>query len=189
MPRQNLPKFSEIRIIGGTCRGRKIKFPELEGLRPTPNRIRETLFNWLAPSIQGANCLDLFAGSGALGFEALSRGAQHALMLDASADICHALMENKNKLGLASAEIVQANFPYPPSILATRPYDIVFLDPPFHCGYVQQALEWLKVNCLPPGALIYIESESRDDVIPLPLDWQILKDKRAGNVRYTLITN
>jgi 16S rRNA (guanine966-N2)-methyltransferase len=177
----------EVRIIGGALRGRKIYFPELPGLRPTPNRVRETLFNWLAPYIQDACCLDLFAGSGALGFEALSRGARYCLLLDSSKEIVESLIENRSRLGVSHFDIFQSTFPYPTSFLKDN-FNMVFIDPPFYKGYVQLAIEWLQnCQCLLSEALIYIESASDEQVITLPENWQLLKDKKAGHVRYSLI--
>jgi 16S rRNA (guanine966-N2)-methyltransferase len=178
----------EVRIIGGRCRGRKIYFPAEEALRPTPNRVRETLFNWLAPYIEEAACLDMFAGSGALSFEAMSRGARYCLLLDSSSRISSALAKNKQTLGFANLDIIHARFPYSFSILDHKLFDIVFLDPPFYKGFVNQAIEWLLLShALNEKALIYIESESKRDRILLPADWQFLKDKEAGMVRYSLI--
>lgn len=186
---KNPPKNSkrgEVRIIAGKCRGRKIYFPNTDDIRPTPNRIRETLFNWLAPYIRGASCLDLFAGSGALSFEAMSRGARYCLLLDSSKDAIHALNENRSLLGLSHIDIHQATFPYPESVFKEN-FDIVFLDPPFHQNYIPQALEWLIHSpYLNEGALIYIESETDNNVINLPNHWVLLKDKQAGHVRYSI---
>ncbi len=180
-------KKSELRIIGGYLRSRRIVFPVIPGLRPTPNRVRETLFNWLAPYIQGAYCLDLFAGSGSLGFEALSRGAGYCLMLDVSIDIINCLKENKALLQIGALDIIQSQFPYPKSIV-DRQFDIIFLDPPFHMNYIQRVVEWLKnCDCLSDNAVIYIETERDSDDFLLPSDWQLVKDKFAGNVRYSLV--
>jgi 16S rRNA (guanine966-N2)-methyltransferase len=180
-------KRNELRIIGGYLRSRKISFPVLPSLRPTPNRVRETVFNWLAPYIEGACCLDLFAGSGSLSFEAISRGASYCLLLDISLDIVHCLNENKSRLQISNLDIIHSQFPYPKKIIYQH-FDIVFLDPPFHQDYVQRALEWLEqCSCLKEGAVIYVESE-RDAAVRLPLHWRLLKDKLSGNVRYSLVT-
>lgn len=182
-------KLGQVRIIGGDLRSRLIQFPSIEDLRPTPNRIRETLFNWLAPHIRGARCLDLFAGSGALGFEAKSRGAKYCLLLDASREIIEALRQNKIQLGLSDIDVFQATFPFDPTITEQQ-FDIVFIDPPFHQNYVQLGLEWLQQHDkLTKQAVIYIESESEANVFELPSEWRMLKDKIAGRVRYSLITN
>lgn len=179
----------QVRIIGGSHRGRIIHFPANHDLRPTPNRIRETLFNWLAQDLAGATCLDLFAGSGALGFEAISRGADYCLMLDQSPEIIKALKENRTTLNFSSQkiEIIQSSFPYSAEI-ANNQFNIVFVDPPFHCGYIAKVVAWLdQSQCLKHQALIYIESEVDNHALSLPDDWQVLKDKRAGQVRYLLV--
>jgi 16S rRNA (guanine966-N2)-methyltransferase len=123
---------SKLRIIGGRWRGRKIRFLPLPGLRPTSDRIRETLFNWLMPTIKDARCLDLFAGSGALSFEALSRGAQSAVMIDQSPQVIAVLQENAALLKINTAEFYCATSPQGLKKLHLTPFDIVFLDPPFH---------------------------------------------------------
>jgi 16S rRNA (guanine966-N2)-methyltransferase len=183
---QRSHKAGQVRIIGGINRRRVIYFPLLPGLRPTPNRIRETLFNWLVPFIEGANCLDLFAGSGALSFEAKSRGAGYCLLLDSSKPITQALIDNIARLKLNNIKVIQAKFPYSQDILCTT-FDIIFVDPPFHKGYVQLALDWLAgIPYLNPRALIYVESEEAN-FFELPENWDLLKSKVAGSVRYSLI--
>jgi 16S rRNA (guanine966-N2)-methyltransferase len=185
MPK-NPSNYSEIRIIGGSLRSRKIVFPIVNELRPTPNRVRETLFNWLAPHIRGARCLDMFAGSGALGFEAISRGAGYCLMLDSSDEIISALKQNQITLKLENISVQKATFPFTLQTI-TEQFDIIFLDPPFQKDYIGRVTTWLKdSNCLRDNALIYIESENNLDVLPVPDDWTKLKEKTAGNVRYSL---
>jgi 16S rRNA (guanine966-N2)-methyltransferase len=184
--RRSTTKHGQIRIIGGKCKGRKIFFPDIPDLRPTPNRIRETLFNWLAPTIQDATCLDLFAGSGALSFEALSRGAGYCLLLDSSKTVMSYLQENQQKLGFNNMEILWASFPYPPHLIKTT-FDIIFIDPPFRLNLLKDIFDWLvSSKCLASGSLIYIESERQMQQIYLPENWRLLKDKWAGNVRYQL---
>ncbi len=181
------PKLGQVRIIGGELRSRIIHFPIIPGLRPTPNRIRETLFNWLTPIIPGACCLDMFAGSGALSFEAKSRGAGYSLLFDASAEIIQALKKNIQKLNIKEIEVFHATFPYHLSS-STKQYDVIFIDPPFHQNYVQLALDWLdQQNILKDHALIYIESEADAEVFNLPSQWRLIKDKKAGLVRYSLV--
>lgn len=174
----------KIRIIGGIWRGRRLQVADRPGLRPTPDRVRETLFNWLAGSIGGARCLDLFAGTGALGFEALSRGARGAVMVEQNRELARRLQTNKAALAAASAEIFQAE------ALAwlggpRDPFDIVFLDPPFHQDYVKKACA-LLVNRghLAPSAYIYTETE-RGVASPAPGLIE-LKQARAGQVEYRL---
>lgn len=178
---------SQIRVIGGRLRGRKIVFPQMVELRPTPNRIRETIFNWLAPYIQQAHCLDLFAGSGALSFEAISRGAGYCLLFDSSADVIQCLLHNRQLFTIDSMDIIQSHFPYPKELIK-RKFDIIFLDPPFHHDMIPAAIEWLlDSDCLNRHALIYIELEADSTQITLPINWQWIKDERAGQVRYCLI--
>lgn len=187
MPTRQSTKYSEIRIIAGFLRSRKIVFPALPELRPTPNRIRETLFNWLAPHIRGARCLDLFAGSGALSFEALSRGASYCLLLDSCPEIIEALKHNKRQFKLDHLDILRATFPYTLNIPSEK-FDIVFLDPPFKSDYIPRALTWLLQNhYVGTQSLVYVESAKDQDGWSNFSDWQVLKDKVAGGVRYTLL--
>ncbi len=183
MKRPHRPQ--QLRIIGGTWRGRKLRFPEIETLRPTPDRVRETLFNWLAPVIEGARCLDLYAGSGALGLEALSRGAASVVMVDSDASVITRLREHVHTLS-ANAEIIQADTL---AYLASAPpqtFDIVFLDPPFHQGLIAPACVALEKHGWPkPGATIYLEAE-KDYVPQVPVNWRIVKSKQAGQVGYHL---
>lgn len=180
-------KLGELRIIGGTCRSRIITFPQIPGLRPTPNLVRETLFNWLSPYINNAFCLDLFAGSGALGFEALSRGAKYCLFFEADEQAVLALEQNKMKLGFTNVQIIKNVFPFDEKYVSEK-FDIVFLDPPFDSDLVSQALTWLlKSDCLHKNSVVYIESEVKRDVLLDDMCWQILKDKKTGHVRYSLI--
>lgn len=176
----------EIRIIGGLFRGRKIKVPTVPDLRPTPDRVRETLFNWLAPSIAGAYCLDPFAGSGALGFEALSRGAKHVVMIDSALPATQLLKEELKLFRIENAEVYQARVPEGlkrPSQL----WDIVFLDPPFQQNLLLPTCFFLEENhFLANHALIYLEA--KESLVPsdLPAGWTILKSKKAGQVSYHL---
>ena len=181
------PKVSQLRIIGGRWRGRKIAFPPVPGLRPTPDRVRETLFNWLAPDIRQARCLDLFAGSGALGLEALSRGASQVTFVDSHPQVIKQLQQN---IALLQAEeqtdIVQGKFP--DIALAQQAFDIIFLDPPFNQGYIAECFKWIESHNLAKiGTKIYCETEKQLTTLPLPADWQICKNKTAGDVNYTLI--
>ncbi|HVV69682.1 MAG TPA: 16S rRNA (guanine(966)-N(2))-methyltransferase RsmD [Gammaproteobacteria bacterium] len=180
---------SQVRIIGGKWRSRKITFPNVAGLRPTPNRVRETLFNWLAPHIHNAKCLDLFAGSGALGFEALSRGAHSVVMVEQSAQVVAQLHTNAKLLAAeALAEIFCQRIEPQVSILQNRQFDIVFLDPPFHQGWIPLCCQLLEISqCLTPGALIYIEAECELQPLPIPSNWNILRQQKAGQVSYYLI--
>lgn len=176
-----------VRIIGGTWRGRKLTFVEVPGLRPTPDRVRETLFNWLQPHIEGARCLDLFAGSGALGFEALSRGARTAVMLESNTLVVRHLKAQATMLGTHDAHIEHADaLKYLTG--ANQPFDVVFIDPPFAATLWGQAAELLSRNgWLAPNALIYVESPVQGEETSLPEHWETLRDKQAGEVRYRLV--
>jgi len=178
----------ELRLIGGRWRSRKLTFPAVDGVRPTPARTRETLFNWLAPHIEGACCLDLFAGSGALGLEALSRGAAQVTLVDRSRDLSRALRMNLSLLGGDSGEVICNSAEAYLSLKPTRPWDIIFLDPPFRQGWLDQILprlyndEWVK-----PGGWIYAEQESEARLPGMPAGWMLHREKTAGQVRYLLI--
>ena len=174
----------KIRIIGGEWRGRRLAVADRPGLRPTPDRIRETLFNWLAPVVPGARCLDLFAGTGALGFEALSRGARCAVMVEQNKQLAQQLEQTKAVLAPARAEIIHAEAI---TWLANRhePFDIVFLDPPFHQDYVKKAcIPLINKGHLAPAAYVYTETE-QDFPSPAP-GLKALKQARAGQVEYRL---
>lgn len=184
---------NEVRIIGGKWRGRKIKFCDVSGLRPSPDRVRETLFNWLSPYILNARCLDLFAGSGVLGFEALSRGASEVVFVDKNETVIQQLKKNREMFkcdsieihhGTAQKYLEQAN----------KPFDIVFLDPPFYQGLIPVICKLLNnKKLLKSQSLVYLEKEKNnlmtDKEIPLdlPNDWKIIKQKKAGRVLYYLI--
>lgn len=178
----------EIRIIGGLYRGRKIKVPNIPDLRPTPDRVRETLFNWLAPHIQGAYCLDPFAGSGALGFEAVSRGAKHVVMVDQASAVTQLLKEELKLFRIDNAEVYQAKAPEGLKMPA-HSFDIVFLDPPFQQNLLLPTCFFLEEkNCLAKDALIYLEAKETINESDLPPNWKILKSKTAGLVNYHLVT-
>jgi 16S rRNA (guanine966-N2)-methyltransferase len=176
-----------LRIIGGSWRGRRLRFPARAGLRPTPDRVRETLFNWLGGRTPGARCLDLFAGSGALGLEALSRGAAHVTFVEHDAAAAQALRELLAAWGAHDASVVQRDAL---TYLAgsASGFDIAFLDPPFDAGLLSPAARLLEARgWLKPGALIYVECAARDALPPLPAGWALLKAKRAGEVGYHLL--
>lgn len=175
-----------MRIIGGAWRGRLIDFPDAPELRPTPDRVRETLFNWLQALVPGARCLDLYAGSGALGFEAASRGAAQVVMVDADAKVCAELRRQAERLGATQVQVVHATAE---AFLrgAPAPFDLVFLDPPFHRGLLAPALaQLLQHALLKPGARLYLEAEAELGEPPLPAGWRLLRSKRAGEVGYHL---
>jgi 16S rRNA (guanine966-N2)-methyltransferase len=176
-----------VRIIGGKWRSRNLRFISVDGLRPTGSRIRETLFNWLAPSIEGARCLDLFAGSGALCFEVLSRGADCCVAIEANSQAVSELRHNQAQLAANNLEIVSGTCQ---SFLEqgnkAKPYDIIFLDPPFDRQLHKQVSNLLvSGNWLASRTQIYCEFPATD-AHDLPLSWRLVKDKIAGNVRYCL---
>jgi len=176
-----------LRIIGGLYRGRRLPVPAQPGLRPTGDRIRETLFNWLAPVVEGAHCLDLFAGSGALGFEAASRGAAEVVMVERTASVVRILEVNAKRLGALALRVVHADALQWLQGPCDRTFDIVFLDPPFASGLLPPTCELLARHCwLAPRALVYLEAPAQDELPALPGTWELLRHKRAGQVRYAL---
>lgn len=176
----------QIRIIGGLWRGRKLPVPDSEGLRPTTDRVRETLFNWLAADIQQAKCLDCFAGSGALGLEALSRHAGSATLLELERPVAQQLEKNLATLGAKNARVVNTNTL---QFLAQKgePHQLVFIDPPFRKGLLEHTTTLLENNgWLSDEALVYVESEVEHGVPPVPINWQLHREKIAGQVAYRL---
>jgi 16S rRNA (guanine966-N2)-methyltransferase len=179
---------NSVRIIGGIWRGRRVRFPDIPGLRPTPDRVRETLFNWLQNSIVGARCLDLFAGSGALGIEALSRGAGHAVFVEQTPGVCRVLQQSLAALrATANARIMEmgaARYLRTP----VEPFDIVFLDPPFGQNTLAEYIPMIEAGgWLKPAGLLYLENERESGVPTLPPHWELLKSKSAGQVGYHLV--
>ena len=174
-----------LRIIGGKFRGRRLPFPSVEGLRPTKDSVRETLFNWLQRDIQGALCLDLFAGSGALGFEALSRGAAQVVMVDRSHEVVQQLKKNAETLGVDSLDILEADVAEAWPCFSQR-FSIVFLDPPFASDILRVSLERIS-EVITENALIYIEVSEKYILPVLPSHFHILHEKKSGNVVYYLV--
>jgi 16S rRNA (guanine966-N2)-methyltransferase len=178
---------NSVRIIGGTWRGRRVEFPDLPGLRPTPDRVRETLFNWLQHSLAGARCLDLFAGSGALGLEALSRGARQVVFVEQAPAAAENLRAQILRLAAVARTQVMELDAGRYLRAAPQVYDIVFLDPPFGKDALPQYIEQLDSGSwLSDEGLVYLESEKRAGVPPLPAHWELLKSKFAGEVGYHL---
>lgn len=178
---------NEFRIIAGQWRRRRLKFPELPGIRPSPDRVRETLFNWLRDALPGARCLDLFAGSGALGLEALSRGAARVQFVDWEARVIEALRAHLALLRAEGGEVLQAEalaFLGGPA----RPFDIVFLDPPFDSPLLTESLVALdRGGWCSPRALIYMEYPRAAPVaLPLPAGWELIREGHAGRVGFAL---
>lgn len=186
-PSPKATQNNQLRIIAGLWRGRKLSFPDVDGLRPTGDRIRETLFNWLAPEIQGARCLDLFAGSGALGIEALSRGAEVSVLVERDSKAAAQLKANLEILKAGQGRVVNVDAL---GLLqkgnTDAPYHIIFIDPPFQLKLWQSVIDALEAgNWLADNATIYIES-GRDDEYHPPINWQLHRDKHAGAVSYRL---
>ena len=183
MPHKN----AQLRIIGGQWRGRKLNFADDPGVRPTADRVRETLFNWLRIDIEEARCLDLFAGSGALGLEALSRGAKEVVFVDSNSKVINTITAQLKILGAENSQVIkQTAESYLGSVMPT-PFDVVFLDPPFHKEFllpiIKQLIDggWLKNN-----ALLYIEAEKELGEPELPEGWVFHKNKTAGQVSFYL---
>lgn len=178
------------RMIAGLWRGRRLSFPPITGIRPTPDRVRETLFNWLAPVIEGARCLDLFAGSGALGLEALSRGAASASFVDSHPQAIARILEHLSQLQCDRGDTHCGDaFEYLTSSAAAAvgPYDIVFLDPPFDRDDRYRLFEQLaNEKLLAPRAYVYLEMPADRDLPELPAGWQLKHSKTAGQVGYHL---
>jgi len=183
-------KTSSCRIIGGRWRGRKITFDDAPGLRPTTDRVRETVFNWLQPYIHQSFCLDVFAGSGVLGFEALSRGAQNLVFIEQNKKTLNKLKENIGILKADNASIFhQDALIWLQAARCDQKFDLVFLDPPFHGELLAKAATLLvSSGCLAKDAIIYVE-HSIDETITLPENWFCLKEKKAGQVAYKLFEN
>ncbi len=178
-----------LRIIGGQWRGRRLPFTAIEGLRPTPDRVRETLFNWLAPSLHGCRCLDLFAGSGALGLEALSRGAARCQFVERSKVACDNITGHLNTLNADNGNCLRGDALtfLEAERAAHQPYQIAFLDPPFSGNLWQPTCTALEdKQWLESGSLIYIESARRESAPEVPVNWQLYRDKQAGGVRFQL---
>ena len=174
------------RVIGGSFRSRRLSFPDLPGLRPTTDRVRETLFNWLSRDIEGARVLDAFAGSGSLGFEAASRGASFVQFVDAAKEAVRYLDSNVELLG-AAANAEQGDVLSWINNYTGEPFDVLFLDPPFRKGLLSDVLKVLaECSLLSPNALIYIEAEKELGRLDVPPKWQQEKHKEAGQVAYYL---
>lgn len=172
----------KVRIIGGQWRSRLITFPKQPDLRPTPDRIRETLFNWLGQDLEGTQCLDLFAGSGVLGFEAASRGAGHVVMVESSSIVYKSLLINKDKLKAEQVELERMDVS---TFLASdsRQFDVIFLDPPYRRESVPELLAQLSTHLIKSGQ-VYFETESKW----MPGEpWKIRRSGKAGKVNYQLL--
>lgn len=184
---KNFPA-GRLRIVAGIWRSRLLDIADVPGLRPTSTRIRETLFNWLAPGLPGARCLDLCAGTGALGLEALSRGAASAVFVERSALATRMLRANIATLQATGAEVLQMDALDFSQAQASDPFDLVFLDPPFAADMLNDLCRLLSDRkLLASNARIYLELDRDKPEPELPEGWQVLKNKTAGNVRYMLV--
>lgn len=175
--------MNSVRIVGGQWRRRVLRFPDSQGLRPTPDRVRETLFNWLGQDLSGQACLDLFAGSGALGFEAASRGAERVVLVEQSPRVLASLKENAALLGTGGkVEIVRADaLQY--LVSAGSKFDTIFLDPPYNQGWIDRLATYLPTVLNEDGA-IYVEAEYEIDSLG---DWRTVRRGRAGEVNFHLL--
>ncbi|NBI13189.1 16S rRNA (guanine(966)-N(2))-methyltransferase RsmD [[Haemophilus] felis] len=177
----------EVRIIAGLWRGRKLPVLSVQGLRPTGDRVKETLFNWLMPYIVQSCCLDCFAGSGSLGFEALSRQANKVLFIELDKQVANQLKQNLQQLKCTNGEVLNQNTLQWLTAPQPQPqFDVVFVDPPFHFNLAQQALDLLEQHhWLKDGAIVYVETE-KDHVLQLDQNWNLLKEKITGQVHSRL---
>lgn len=178
--------MNQVRIIGGEWKRRLISFEAIDGLRPTPDRVRETLFNWLMWDTAGRQVLDLCAGSGALGFEALSRGAAHCTFIEAHVKQAAQLTQNLLKLQASNALVInkKAEVALP---LLSQTFDLVFLDPPYSLNLWEQLAQLLQPH-LNTNARIYVEADRPLNQLALPVDWQLVKQTKAGQVHAGLYT-
>jgi len=186
--------MGSFRVIGGTWRSRRLTFPAIEGLRPTTDRVKETVFNWLSAYLPDAKALDLFAGSGSLGIEALSRGAKSVTSIEKDQQAATAIQENYKLLAIqenletkvlnTDALTWLSSFD---KTLSNETFDVVFLDPPFRKGLLNDCLNYLERHHLVnKGSIIYLEREKEASDIVIPTSWNLLKEKEAGQVRYQL---
>jgi len=186
---RSLPGASgKLRIIGGEWRSRQLPVLDLPGLRPTTDRVRETLFNWLQNDVPGARCLDLFAGSGALGFEAASRGAVSVTLLELQPTASDQLATNIQRLQAQNLQLIRANALDWLAQYQGEAFDLVFLDPPFASDLLEPAICCLHQHqLLSSDACVYIECDASQPLPELPSGWQLTKQKKAGQVSYYLI--
>lgn len=187
--KQTSKAMGEVRVIAGLWRGRKLSVLNAEGLRPTTDRVKETLFNWLMMDVSNARCLDCFAGSGSLGIEALSRQAQAVVFLEKFANAAQQLKKNLASLKTDKGTVINTDtLTYLSQKNSTEPFEIIFIDPPFHHNFVPQVLTLLQQNnWLAENALIYVETEKNHPPLLLAKNWQVIKEKSAGMVTSRLI--
>ena len=187
--KQTSKAMGEVRVIAGLWRGRKLSVLNAEGLRPTTDRVKETLFNWLMMDVANARCLDCFAGSGSLGIEALSRQAQAVVFLEKFSNAAKQLKKNLASLKTDKGTVINTDtLTYLSQKNSTEPFEIIFIDPPFHHNFVPQVLTLLQQNnWLAENALIYVETEKNHPPLLLAKNWQVIKEKSAGMVTSRLI--
>jgi len=174
---------SRVRITGGQWRSRLLDVASAKGLRPTPDRVRETLFNWLGQRVDGWHCLDLFAGSGALGFEAASRGAERVTMVESNSRVFSLLKQHAIALSADQVELVRADaLKFAPSV--SKPYDLVMLDPPYNLGWVERLTPWMD-RLVARDGFVYVEAEMPVEAMG---DFTSIKSGRAGQVCFQLLT-
>lgn len=180
--------MNAVRIIGGTWRRRLLRFPEAEGLRPTPDRVRETLFNWLGQDLTGLSCLDLFAGSGALGFEAASRGAERVVLVEKAPRVLAALRQNAEHLGADPARLeIRAGDAVQYVASTQERFDVLFLDPPYRQGWMGRLAPFLD-RIANPGAALYVEAECEMGIEGRQIPgWCVVRHGKAGEVHFHLL--
>ncbi|QFU20628.1 16S rRNA (guanine(966)-N(2))-methyltransferase RsmD [Shewanella eurypsychrophilus] len=186
---KNRPASGQVRIISGQWRSRRLPIHDLEGLRPTTDRVRETLFNWLAGDLAGARVLDCFGGSGALFFESLSRYASYGKVFELQANAAEQLNKNLQTLKCdpTTADVVKGDTLKLLAIAPTEGFDIVYIDPPFRKELAEKSIQLIdENNWLKENAQIYVETESEQAQLQVPANWVQLKEKKAGQVLYRL---
>ena len=185
LKKSSQPKKGTVRIIGGSLGGRKINFTQAEGLRPTTDRVRETLFNWLMADINAACCLDLFSGSGAIGLEAISRGAREVTFVESNKKVASNLKDNLSLLSIKNAKLINETAE---KFLENngKQFDLIFLDPPFAKGILENILPKIKKHIAKDG-LVYLEMENGDSKNIIQDDWEIIKSKKTSNIAYFLL--
>ena len=186
--RNNSKNRGKVRITSGEWKNRNLEVPDIDGLRPTSERVRETLFNWLMPSINKSVCLDLFAGSGSLGFEALSRGAKHCTFVEKSKLAFRQIKTTRTSLNALNSEAHNCDAIDFLSSVHNHNFNLVFLDPPFSDDYLISAIESIhEYQLVSRGGYIYIEFNKNNDLFDLPDNWSVIRKKIYGNVCFILI--
>ena len=186
--KNNSKNRGKVRITSGEWKNRNLEVPDIDGLRPTSERVRETLFNWLMPSIHKSVCLDLFAGSGSLGFEALSRGAKHCTFVEKSKLAFSQIKTTRTSLNALNSEVHNCDAIDFLSSVHSHNFNLVFLDPPFSDDYLISSIESIhEYQLVSSGGYIYIEFDKNNDLSDLPDNWSVIRKKIYGNVCFILI--